>query len=324
METESQSPSTAGVTVFGGDFTFPMPTLRRDAVAHNAALMGRFCADLGVELAPHARTTMAPQLFARQLDAGAWGLTAATIDQVQVYRAFGVRRVLLANELVDGIAIAWLREELRADPGFEFLCYVDSAEGVAMLDDALTGAPAVPPVAVLVELGHAGGRTGCSVAGYCRELVALLRSLPRTGCWTTGRRARDRAAGARRQRLSRRGRPRAGRGARGGDGGAAPRLVPGADDGMYERLSPLRGQLRPALELWAQVLSRPEPDLTLLGLDRRDVGFDPRACRYRSGYARARVPRRRREACPRPGSTTTTASCARPTDTRWPRATSSR
>ena len=32
--------------------------------------------------------------------------------------------------------------------------------------------------------------------------------------------------------------------------------------------------LRPALELWAQVLSRPEPGLALLGAGRRDVGFD--------------------------------------------------
>jgi D-serine deaminase-like pyridoxal phosphate-dependent protein len=32
--------------------------------------------------------------------------------------------------------------------------------------------------------------------------------------------------------------------------------------------------LRPAIELWAQVLSRPEPDLALLGAGRRDVGFD--------------------------------------------------
>jgi D-serine deaminase-like pyridoxal phosphate-dependent protein len=32
--------------------------------------------------------------------------------------------------------------------------------------------------------------------------------------------------------------------------------------------------LRPALELWAQVLSRPEPGLALLGAGRRDAGFD--------------------------------------------------
>ena len=52
------------------------------------------------------------------------------------------------------------------------------------------------------------------------------------------------------------------------------------DHGFYGTVSPDgRGAagapaLRPALELWAQVLSRPEPGLALLGAGRRDVGFD--------------------------------------------------
>jgi D-serine deaminase-like pyridoxal phosphate-dependent protein len=52
------------------------------------------------------------------------------------------------------------------------------------------------------------------------------------------------------------------------------------DHGFYGTVSPVsRGAadapaLRPALELWAQVLSRPEPGLALLGAGRRDVGFD--------------------------------------------------
>jgi D-serine deaminase-like pyridoxal phosphate-dependent protein len=52
------------------------------------------------------------------------------------------------------------------------------------------------------------------------------------------------------------------------------------DHGYYGTVSPVsRGSadapvLRPALELWAQVLSRPEADLALLGAGRRDAGFD--------------------------------------------------
>ncbi len=52
------------------------------------------------------------------------------------------------------------------------------------------------------------------------------------------------------------------------------------DHGYYGTVSPAaRGAagappLRPALELWAQVLSRPEPGLALLGAGRRDAGFD--------------------------------------------------
>jgi D-serine deaminase-like pyridoxal phosphate-dependent protein len=46
------------------------------------------------------------------------------------------------------------------------------------------------------------------------------------------------------------------------------------DHGLYARTSSLAEELRPAIELWCQVLSRPEPSLALLGAGRRDVSFD--------------------------------------------------
>ena len=84
--------------------------------------MAGWCRDRGVELAPHGKTHMAPQLFARQLDAGACGITAATLSQVRTYRAFGVRDVVLANELVDAAGLRWLAAELDAHPGLFDWC----------------------------------------------------------------------------------------------------------------------------------------------------------------------------------------------------------
>ena len=52
------------------------------------------------------------------------------------------------------------------------------------------------------------------------------------------------------------------------------------DHGLYRKVTPAaRGVagapvLKPALELWAQVVSRPEPGLALLSAGRRDAGFD--------------------------------------------------
>jgi D-serine deaminase-like pyridoxal phosphate-dependent protein len=46
------------------------------------------------------------------------------------------------------------------------------------------------------------------------------------------------------------------------------------DDGLYARTSPLRAALLPALQVWAQVVSRPEPGLAVLTMGRRDVSFD--------------------------------------------------
>ena len=67
-----------------------MCVLRAEALAHNLATMAGWCRERGVELAPHGKTHMAPQLLARQFDAGACAITAATISQVRVFRAFGV------------------------------------------------------------------------------------------------------------------------------------------------------------------------------------------------------------------------------------------
>ena len=46
------------------------------------------------------------------------------------------------------------------------------------------------------------------------------------------------------------------------------------DHGLYAETSSLAPLLRPAIEIWCQVLSLPEPGLALLGAGRRDVSFD--------------------------------------------------
>jgi D-serine dehydratase len=158
----------AGWTV--ADLLLPAVTLREPALAHNIERMADWCAEHGASLAPHGKTTMAPQLFDRQLAAGAWGITAATTSQVRLMRGFGVPRVLLANELVDAPAIRWLARELERDPDFGFLCLVDSAACVELMEAALAAADATRPVDVLVELGVPGRRTGVRDPA---ELVAL-------------------------------------------------------------------------------------------------------------------------------------------------------
>ena len=123
-------------------FTYPLLTLRESALANNIEAMAAYCDRAGVALAPHGKTAMSPELAARQLVHGAWGITVATIGQLRTYRAFGFPRLLLANELVDEAGIAWLAAELAADPGFEAYCYVDSLDGVAILDRVLRHLPA--------------------------------------------------------------------------------------------------------------------------------------------------------------------------------------
>ena len=300
-------------------FTFPLMSLTESDLVNNVETLAAFCQARGVQLAPHGKTTMAPQLFERQLDAGAWGITAATIDHVLVYRRFGVRRILLANELVDVDALRWILAEQARDPAFEFTFYLDSVQGVRAAADALAGPSDGRELMAVVEIGIAAGRTGCrtveealavareavavpglrvvGIAGYeglfgydgasaavsqARTYLAGLRDALRAfvaaGIVPSTREAMLTAAGS--------GyfdvvvdelhdawpvdelplviiRP-------GSYIGHAER---GGDDGPLQRAGfPMR--LRPAMLVWARVLSRPEPTLAFASAGRRDLSWD--------------------------------------------------
>jgi D-serine deaminase-like pyridoxal phosphate-dependent protein len=157
-----------------GSLGTPMLTVDAGALEHNLAAMARWCADSGLDLAPHGKTTMAPALWARQLVAGAWGITLANLTQLRVGRAFGVQRLLLANTLLDPAGLDWIAAELQRDPNFEFVSWVDSAHSVELMDSALRASGAGPPVDVCVELGGPGGRTGCRDT---EEAVAIARAV---------------------------------------------------------------------------------------------------------------------------------------------------
>src|SRR5260370_2730498 len=163
----------------GGGAVGPVCVLRAEALTHTLTAMAGWCRDRRVELAPHGKTHMAPQLFARQLDAGACGITAATLSHVRAYRAFGVRDVVLANELVDGAGLRWLAAELDAHPDFSIVCWVDSVRGVGLMTEALAAAGASRPVDVCVEGGMPGGRTGCRGQSAVDEGARAATASPR-------------------------------------------------------------------------------------------------------------------------------------------------
>jgi D-serine deaminase-like pyridoxal phosphate-dependent protein len=164
--------------LFAGDLWFPVLVLKESALAHNISRMARLCAAHGVSLAPHGKTTMAPAIIRRQLDAGAWAITAATPWQARAMREFGVRRVLLANQVVEPAAIRWMGETLAADPEFELLCCADSLEGVALMTEGLAGVRLDRPLPILLEIGVPGGRTGCRTLEAALAVASAIRRRP--------------------------------------------------------------------------------------------------------------------------------------------------
>lgn len=302
--------ATEGREALDGAFPLPLAVLKASALDHNLAVMSSFCNEHGAELAPHGKTTMAPQLVHRQLEAGAWGVTVATVAQARVYRRYGTRRILLANELVDRGGLAWAAAAL-AEADFELYCLTDSLAGVARMDAVLGGHSPPRPLPVLVELGVPGRRAGCRSLEDAEAVAAAVDQSPTLelagGEGYEGVIGGDRSPQtiaqvdryldrlrATTERLmestSLRDRQEviisAGGSAYpdrvvdrlGGGRDARVRLVLRSgcylthDTGLYAQVSPL--PLRPALEIWGVVLSRPEPDLAIVGFGRRDVSFD--------------------------------------------------
>ena len=114
------------------DVSLPVAVLYETRVRHNLQWMQRFMEAYRVKLAPHGKTTMSPALFQRQIDNGAWGITLATAPQVVAAYHHGIRRVLMANQLVGRANMALIANLLR-DPAFTYFCIVDSAANAAQL-----------------------------------------------------------------------------------------------------------------------------------------------------------------------------------------------
>ncbi|WP_185546073.1 amino acid deaminase [Variovorax sp. KBW07] len=166
----------AGWNVLAGDLPLPLAILKREALEHNLAWMQARVREWGIDLAPHGKTTMSPQLFRRQLDAGAWGLTFATVTQLAVGVAAGARRALIANQVVSDEDLAGIQMLLRAHADLRIVFLVDSLAQLALIEDWSARHPASVPFDVMIEIGVEGARTGCRTHDEAIALATRLRA----------------------------------------------------------------------------------------------------------------------------------------------------
>jgi len=318
--------------------SLPAAAIFEAPLSHNLAWMQRFAEAHGAHLAPHGKTTMTPALFRRQLEAGAWGITLATAPQCRAAYIHGVRRLLLANQLVGEANMAIVAGLIEA--GAEFYCVVDGEANSRALGRFFAARGLT--LNVLIELGVPGGRTGCRTAEQVVELARLVDAEPAlqlAGMEGYEGVVGDAAQGADpvpvirdyaarlvdcAQRLDRDGLIGVGAPIITASGSAwydliaeafdaaelrerfTPVLRPGCyvvhDHGLYRqaqrgvlaRRPDLHEGLEPALEVFAQVQSLPEPGLVIVALGKRDIGFDqlPEPLRrYREQGLREQGPR---------------------------------
>ena len=300
-----------------GDLTLPLAVLDQQKLTNNIRWMQQFADLAGVQLAPHGKTGMLPALFLQQIAAGAWGMTLATVPQAMVAAAHGVKRILLANQLV-GRAEMQQVAQIQRD-GIEFYCLLDSVENLQQLDMFFSSQGLT--LNVLLEIGVAGGRSGVRSFVAAHELaqqVSRSTALKLAGVefYEGVIKAPDQPFAIRQfvqscisfslelQQQNLFASPKillSGAGSAfydlvAGTFAAAvlpedfiPLIRPGCylffDLGIYQQAQQdilqrsalacqVQGQLHNALEVWAYVLSRPEPGLAIIGLGKRDMAFD--------------------------------------------------
>ena len=303
-----------GWNVLAGDLTLPALTLRQSSVARNSATMRDYLARHDVALAPHGKTTLAPQLFARQLADGAWGLTISNVQHLAVCRRFDFRRLIIANQVVGRADIAALFEALSAAPDLELYVLVDSVAGV---DRLVAGSGGLAHrLNVLVEMGVPGGRAGCrttaeavdvamaaaqgglklrgiegfegilasaaEVDAFLDHMVMAARAIAEAGHFADGEIILTAGGSSYYDRVAERLPAH-------GELGAPVRIVARSgcylthDSGAYaaafdalRQREPGLGEdaFEPALMIFAYVQSRPDADKAIVTLGRRDTGTD--------------------------------------------------
>ncbi|RYX90263.1 MAG: amino acid deaminase [Comamonadaceae bacterium] len=166
-----------GWNVLAGDLPFPLAVLRETALAHNLAWMQDYTARKSVSLAPHGKTTMSPQLLSRQLAAGAWGLTFASVGQASVGIRAGARNIIIANQVLADADLAGLEMLLDRHAGLRVWFLVDSLAQLALLEAWQARTGSARRFDVLLEIGISGMRTGCRTSA---EAFALAQAMARS------------------------------------------------------------------------------------------------------------------------------------------------
>jgi D-serine dehydratase len=167
-----------GLNILRGDLPMPVAVLKRSALDNNLQVMQDYIERAGVKLAPHAKTTMCPQLFARQLEHGSWGLSIATMTQFKLCHDLGVERLILANQLVGRAEITGLARLWAQTPQHAYYVLIDSFSAAKEISDGFSRVAGAPPARVLIEMGVTHGRCGVRSLDEGLVLARAVQSLP--------------------------------------------------------------------------------------------------------------------------------------------------
>lgn len=166
-----QSGNNTSWNLLAEEVSFPIAVINEQSLLKNAQWMQSFSENAQVKLAPHGKTSMAPELFKLQLEYGCWGISLATVPQVVNAYQNGVKRIILANQLI-GKYHCKVIADLLAKGDLIFYCFVDSIENARQLDQYFSQYSI--SLNILIEIGVEGGRCGWRNLNDISALINLI------------------------------------------------------------------------------------------------------------------------------------------------------
>lgn len=130
----------------------PAVLINRDILDRNIARMSSAVAAKGIALRPHVKTHKIPEIAELQLQAGAAGLTVATVGEAEVFVDHGADDIFIAYPLWIGARQAELLRRLTARA--KIAIGIDSADAAANAAAQLADTAAAIDVLIEVDSGH--------------------------------------------------------------------------------------------------------------------------------------------------------------------------
>lgn len=153
------------------DIDTPALILDLDVAEENIRVMGAYFAARPQKLRPHFKTPKTPEIARRQLAAGAIGLTAAKLGEVEVLARAGLGPVLLANQIAGAQKIDRF---FAASARVGLIGTVESAFNVR--EFAAGAARAGRSADVIIEVDTGMHRCGTESPDETVELARLVKS----------------------------------------------------------------------------------------------------------------------------------------------------
>ncbi len=172
---EARLESGKGISgVFKTDLPTPSLLLDLDLFEANIETLARHAASRSIGLRPHSKTHKCPEVARRQLDAGALGISTATVAEAETMAQAGISGLLITSEIADPNKFQRLVRLTRHHP--DTMAVVDHPWQAEQMNEAAEAGGV--RLNIMVDIDPANRRTGVEAGEPALRLARKVDLLP--------------------------------------------------------------------------------------------------------------------------------------------------